>query len=201
MLICQQCCNGCRGTVEVINRYGDIRSRSSDMGEFIVSASIQRVSADQEVVDVQLDAWDFTTQAQGYKLARTPNFGSTWTNYPAGGTISNYNLLPSSTDTCLSLVMINEIDLGEPTYFDRILLQEPIRFGQRIASFAIEARAEGEWMEVASGTTIGYKRLLRIPGIEADRVRIVIREANNSPALSNFGLFQASADEGWARQD
>ncbi len=94
-----------------------------------------------------------------------------------------------------------EIDLGEPTYFDRILLQEPIRFGQRIASFAIEARAEGEWMEVASGTTIGYKRLLRIPGIEADRVRIVIREANNSPALSNFGLFQASADEGWARQD
>jgi hypothetical protein len=46
------------GTVEVINRYGDIRSRSSDMGEFIVSASIQRVSADQEVVDVQIDELD-----------------------------------------------------------------------------------------------------------------------------------------------
>ena len=88
-----------------------------------------------------------------------------------------------------------EIDLGEPTYFDRILLQEPIRFGQRISAFAIEARVEEEWTPIARGTTIGYKRLLRITGIEADRVRIVIEQANNVPALSNFGLFKASSAE------
>ena len=82
-----------------------------------------------------------------------------------------------------------EIDLGEPTYFDRIMLQEPIRFGQRISAFAIEALANDEWTPIARGTTIGYKRLLRIPGTEADRVRIVIEQANNVPALSNFGLF------------
>ena len=88
-----------------------------------------------------------------------------------------------------------EIDLGEPTYFDRIMLQEPIRFGQRIAAFTIEARVQNEWMQLAAATTVGHKRLLRIDGVEADRVRIVIKEANNVPALSNFGLYVASASE------
>lgn len=89
-----------------------------------------------------------------------------------------------------------EVDLGQPLYFDRVMLQEPIRFGQRVASFAVEARVDGEWMRIARATTIGYKRLLRIEGIEADRVRVHIREANNVPALSNFGLFEASPSEG-----
>ena len=88
-----------------------------------------------------------------------------------------------------------EIDFGEVVYFDRIMLQEPIRFGQRISRFVIEARVDGEWKAVAEGTTIGYKRLFRIPGIEADRVHIRILESNNVPALSNFGLFRASEGE------
>ncbi len=90
---------------------------------------------------------------------------------------------------------ILELDLGVATYFDRIMLQEPIRFGQRIAEFAIEARVQNEWIQVAAATTVGYKRLLRVDGISADRVRIVIKQANNVPALSNFGLFRASSAE------
>lgn len=89
-----------------------------------------------------------------------------------------------------------EVDLGAPTRFDRILLQEPVRFGQRIAGFAVEARVSGRWREIARTTTIGYKRLLRIDPVTADRVRIVIEESVESPvALSAFGLFKASADE------
>ncbi len=88
-----------------------------------------------------------------------------------------------------------EIDLGEETYFDRVMLQEPIRFGQRIAEFAIQARRAGAWTQIASGTTVGYKRLLRISGVSADRVRILIEQANNVPALSRIGLFAASAAE------
>jgi len=88
-----------------------------------------------------------------------------------------------------------EIDLGEATLFDRVMLQEPIRFGQRISAFAVEARVGGEWIPVAAATTIGYKRLLRIDPVEADRVRIVIEETNNVPALSNVGLFRAAEGE------
>ncbi|UCG88682.1 MAG: alpha-L-fucosidase [Gemmatimonadota bacterium] len=88
-----------------------------------------------------------------------------------------------------------EVDLIGETGFDRIMLQEPIRLGQRIAAFAIEARIGGEWTPIAHGTTIGYKRLLRTPLVSADRVRIIIEQANNVPALSSFGLFRASARE------
>jgi len=90
-----------------------------------------------------------------------------------------------------------EIDLGAPVIFDRILLQEPIRFGQRVAAFSIQARTDGAWSVVGRGTTIGYKCLLRIPPVMADRVRIRIEDALDVPALSNFGLFKASlAEEG-----
>ena len=88
-----------------------------------------------------------------------------------------------------------EIDLGEDVYFDRIMLQEPIRLGQRISSFSIEAHAQDEWIPAAHGTTIGYKRLLRIRGVSADRIRIIIEDANNTPALSSFGIYRASAGE------
>jgi alpha-L-fucosidase len=88
-----------------------------------------------------------------------------------------------------------EIDLGAPAHFDRILLQEPIRFGQRISAFTVEARVDGEWTPLAEATTIGYKRILRIPGVTADRVRIRIQDANNAPALSSVGLFKASPSE------
>ena len=90
---------------------------------------------------------------------------------------------------------ILEIDLGEAALFDRVMLQEPIRFGQRISTFAVEARVGGEWIHVAAGTTIGHKRILRIDAIEADRVRIVIEDAINVPALSNVGLFKAAEGE------
>jgi alpha-L-fucosidase len=88
-----------------------------------------------------------------------------------------------------------EVDLGDAVYFDRVMIQEPILFGQRISAFALEIRANGQWATVARGTTVGYKRLLRIEGVEADRVRIIIEQANNVPALSNLGLFRASAGE------
>ena len=88
-----------------------------------------------------------------------------------------------------------ELFLPEPREFDRILLQEPIRFGQRVASFSIEAREGGEWKEVADGTTIGYKRLLRFPLVRADAVLITIRQARGAPALATVGLYRASFRE------
>lgn len=88
-----------------------------------------------------------------------------------------------------------EIDLGKSVTFDRVMLQEPIRFGQRISSFRVEVEQNSEWQEIAQGTTIGFKRLLRIPEVEAQKLRIVIEEALDVPALSSFGLFKASQRE------
>lgn len=87
------------------------------------------------------------------------------------------------------------MELNNSTTFDRILLQEPIRYGQRISKFNIQGEVNGKWQELVSGTTIGYKRLLRINPITATKLKIQILEANNAPALSNIGLYKASAKE------
>lgn len=60
------------------------------------------------------------------------------------------------------------------TRFDRLMVQDPIRLGQRISAFSIRAHAAGEWVRIADGTTIGYKRLLRVPPVETQQVRIEI---------------------------
>lgn len=88
-----------------------------------------------------------------------------------------------------------EIAIDSTKKFDRILLQEPVRFGQRIASFDIQLLLPGGWQTIASGTSIGFKRLLRITPIAGSKIRINIREANNTPALSNFGLYKASSGD------
>lgn len=74
--------------------------------------------------------------------------------------------------------------------FDVLLLQECITVGQRIEKFRLDAWQGGEWKEVARGTTVGYKRLLRFPAVTTTKVRLVIEEARTTPTLSSAGLFK-----------
>ena len=91
-------------------------------------------------------------------------------------------------------VLPAELTLKFPkeTYFDRIVLQEPIQLGQRISKFQIEAFSENNWQQVFEGTTIGYKRIIRIDPIQASKLRLKIMEANNSTAISKIGVFKAT---------
>jgi alpha-L-fucosidase len=88
-----------------------------------------------------------------------------------------------------------EIDIDSTKKFDRILLQEPVRLGQRISSFDILILKNEGWQTIASGTSIGFKRLLRITPIAGSKIRINIRDANNTPAISNFGLYKAAGND------
>ena len=83
------------------------------------------------------------------------------------------------------------LDLGEPTLFNRLLLQEPIRLGQRVSAFTVEAWVDAQWKQITDATTIGYKRILRFPSIEAEKVRISITGSKGCPALSNVGIYNA----------
>ena len=78
---------------------------------------------------------------------------------------------------------ILEIHLPTEATFDRILLQEPIRFGQRVSGFVLEIPDGAGWLEIARGTTVGQKRILRSPPATTDRVRLTILEALAAPAL------------------
>lgn len=83
------------------------------------------------------------------------------------------------------------LDLPAPVVFNRFLVQEYIPLGQRVKSFTVEVFADGSWKEVAAGTTIGYKRILRFPGVKASKLRFNIKDAKACPAISTIGLYNA----------
>lgn len=83
------------------------------------------------------------------------------------------------------------IDLGKQTVFNRFLVQEYIRLGQRVKAFKVEALVNGEWKELAKGTTIGYKRILLFPTVKANQVRFTITDSKSNPVISNVGFYYA----------
>jgi len=83
------------------------------------------------------------------------------------------------------------IDMGKPTLFNRFMVQEYIRLGQRVKAFTIEVLVDGNWKEVAKATTIGYKRIIRFPSVKATKVRFNITDSKSCPVISNIGIYNA----------
>ncbi|HEU4552955.1 MAG TPA: discoidin domain-containing protein [Chitinophaga sp.] len=83
------------------------------------------------------------------------------------------------------------INFGKPTTFNRFLVQEYIRLGQRVKAFKVEGLVNGSWKELANGTTIGYKRILLFPAVTATQLRFTITGAKSCPLISNIGVYNA----------
>lgn len=95
-----------------------------------------------------------------------------------------------STDDSIRTASLT-LDFGEPISFNRILLQEYIRLGQRVRAFTIEANINGEWKEMARETTIGYKRILRLPTVKATQIRFTVTDSKACPVISNIAVYNA----------
>ncbi|HEK85142.1 MAG: alpha-L-fucosidase [Candidatus Saccharicenans sp.] len=83
-----------------------------------------------------------------------------------------------------------EFSLKEPKQFDCLELQEEITRGQRIEKFSVDIWNQGNWVKIANGTTIGYKRLLNFPEVTSNRIRLIIQQSRATPTLKKFSLFR-----------
>lgn len=82
-----------------------------------------------------------------------------------------------------------EFAFDKPQLVKYVLLQEYIKLGQRVKSFVIEAKAGDSWNVIGEGTTIGYKRIVKVEPVETAAVRITIRDAKACPVISNIELY------------
>lgn len=82
-----------------------------------------------------------------------------------------------------------EIDLGGEKLIRYVQLQEYIRLGQRVKEFTVEAWDGANWSEIATGTTIGYKRILPVGEIVTSKVRVTINDAKACPVISSVSLY------------
>ena len=82
------------------------------------------------------------------------------------------------------------ISFPDPVTFNRVSLQEYIPLGQRIASFKLEIPdGSGGWSEIASETTVGYKRIVLTETLTASALRVSITKSYAEPVLSGIQLF------------
>ena len=82
---------------------------------------------------------------------------------------------------------------SRPVRFNVVDLREYLPLGQRVDAFALDQWKDGQWVEFATGTSIGNRRLIRGDYITTDRVRLRITQALVCPALSEIGFFAEPA--------
>lgn len=84
-----------------------------------------------------------------------------------------------------------------------VMLREDISKGQRMEAFTVEALTADGWKEIAKGTTIGYKRLIRIPAVEARQLRVKVDACRLAANISEVAAYYArpleesAAKENW----
>ena len=112
------------------------------------------------------------------------------TRFAASNIVDNDSNTYWTTDDSAKIASVI-VDLEKPTLFNRFVVQEYIRLGQRVKSFTLEGLVDGRWKELAKGTTIGYKRILRFPAVNAIQIRLNITSSKACPVISNIGIYNA----------
>ena len=83
-----------------------------------------------------------------------------------------------------------------------VMLREDISKGQRMEAFTVEALTADGWKEIAKGTTVGYKRLIRIPAVEARQLRVKVDACRLAANISEVAAYYARPlEESAAKED
>lgn len=76
-----------------------------------------------------------------------------------------------------------------PTKVNHIVIQENISIGERIREYRIEAWLNGSWEIICDGSSIGHKRIHKIPEIETTKIRMNIIKSTAMPQIKELSVF------------
>jgi alpha-L-fucosidase len=83
------------------------------------------------------------------------------------------------------------LDLPPDASFNVVRIKEEIRFGQRIEAVSVETMENEAWKPVATATSVGSTRLIRLPApVSAAKVRVRVTQAAAPPIISEFSVFR-----------
>ena len=85
-----------------------------------------------------------------------------------------------------------EYTLKEGSPINLIVLQEDLSKGQRVEEFEVEGLVDGQWQSLGKGTTVGYKRILRIPEANATQLRVKLLSTRLKANICNVAAYHAA---------
>ena len=79
------------------------------------------------------------------------------------------------------------IELGQIHKLNVVALKEHTELGQRISAFDVEWRGtDRQWHNLVSGTTVSFSKILRVPTVETDALKLKITAALACPCVESF---------------
>jgi alpha-L-fucosidase len=84
---------------------------------------------------------------------------------------------------------IVELDFGLPVNVDHLIIQEDIAFGERVRRYVIEGKTEVDWFHIASGISVGQKRIEQFKSVNVKNLRIRITESIYPPVIKRMAAF------------
>jgi alpha-L-fucosidase len=82
-----------------------------------------------------------------------------------------------------------EIELPSVATVGLVDLREDIAHGQAVSRYALEGQGALDWLPLAKGTTIGYKKLERFTPVMVRRLRVTIEDAAGFPGPVRVGVY------------
>ncbi|RPD45562.1 alpha-L-fucosidase [Paracnuella aquatica] len=134
-----------------------------------------------------LDSSFKTNLAKGAKVTASNTRGNSSQFAAAQLTDNNDDTYWATDDAVRSASVELQLTSVQPVQY--MMLQEPIALGQRVKAFTVSAMINGQWQQLASATTIGYKRILKLNGVQTDKLRINITDSKACPLLSNLAIY------------
>jgi alpha-L-fucosidase len=81
------------------------------------------------------------------------------------------------------------INFKKPTSIDRCIIQEDIKYGERILSYVVNCKCDGKWQTMSSGSNVGHKRIVRFQPTVCDAIQVKVTSSKATPILRNFAAF------------
>ncbi len=82
-----------------------------------------------------------------------------------------------------------ELKLGAPARVDHVILEEDLRFGQRVLAFRLEGQSGGKWSALYTGSSIGHKRIVPIAVGEFVALRLMVTESEGEARIRRLAAF------------
>lgn len=81
------------------------------------------------------------------------------------------------------------IKLKDKKNISHVVLKEEISLSQRIEKFMVQAKLNGEYKTIYSGSVVGYKKIARFDDIYTEEIKIIILDSRVSITLNFIGVY------------
>jgi alpha-L-fucosidase len=86
-----------------------------------------------------------------------------------------------------------ELRLGAAERVDHVILEEDLRYGQRVRGFRLEGLRAGKWSTLYAGSSIGHKRIVPVGEGEFGALRLVVTESQGEARIRRLAAFHVGA--------